>query len=376
VEDFALVAGAGRGAEFRQQAVQAPPAGVLYLSPPLSEAQRTIRTALRGVGAGYEELRLGTLVVKVDPGGLAAIGSALAVVLSDAELSETQSLFLADGLEPDLPDLLRSQPLSRLVSRLRGERIEALLRDGRLVVHFQPIVYTDAPQTVFGYECLTRGVDADGAIVPAGRLFADAAASGLLVSLDERARQEALRAASIQAPPGRLFVNCTPTALCDPRHDHAALLATLAEVGRSTNELVLEVVESEAVAEPARLARVLDAYREVGINVALDDLGAGHSSLSLLAEIRPDFVKLDKELVRDVDRSPLKATFARKLLEAAGEEGIGVIAEGVETIAEWRWLRLYGADFVQGYLFAAPGVPPPLPRHPVERRESTLSPAS
>ena len=368
MEQVALVEGFAGVDPDRRLAAESPPAGMLYLSPPLSGAQRTIRDALRVLGAGYEELRLGTLVVRVDPGCLEAIGAALAGALSAVEMAETQSLFLVEGVEPDLPDLLRSQPLSRLVARLRGEWVETLLRDDRLAVHFQPIVYADAPETIFGYECLTRGLGTDGALVPATKLFGDAAACGLMTPLDERARQAAIRSAAAYAPAGRLFVNCSPAALCDPRHDHRALLSHLERVGVPAENLVLEVVESEGIADPAYLARVLDGYRTAGIGVALDDLGAGHSSLSLLAEIRPDYVKLDRGLVRGVDSFPVKATFARKLLEAAREEKILVIAEGVETIAEWRWLRLYGADLVQGFLFAPPGCPPPLPRNPAESR--------
>jgi EAL domain-containing protein (putative c-di-GMP-specific phosphodiesterase class I) len=368
VEEISLVEATQRVAvEHVATAVEAPSAGTLYLSPPLTAAQRAIRSALRGLAAGYEELRLGTIVVRVTAGELESIGAALATALSASELAETQSLFLLDGAEPDLPDLLRSQPLSRLLAGLRADWVKALLEDGRLAIHFQPIVQADAPAVVFGYECLTRGIETNGALVPAARLFGDAAACGLLTSLDERARRAAIRQAAAFGPVGRLFVNCSPTALCAPGHDSRALLALLAEVDLAPARLVLEVVESEAVADPARLRAVLDGYRVAGVQMALDDLGAGHSSLSLLAEIKPDFVKLDQDLVRHVDRSPLKATFARKLLEAAREAGIRVIAEGVETLAEWRWLRLYGAELVQGYLFAPPGSPPPRPRDPTER---------
>jgi EAL domain-containing protein (putative c-di-GMP-specific phosphodiesterase class I) len=372
VEEISFVAAAQPVVLDRRVPATEAPAGMLYLAPPLSGAQRAIRTALRGLDAGYEELRLGTIVVRVGAGELGAIGAALAASLSAGELTETQALFLADGAEPDLPDLLRSQPLSRFLAALRGEWVQALLCDGRLEIHFQPIVYTDAPQAVFGYECLTRGVERDGALVPAARLFADATACGLLTPLDERARAAAIRTAAGFATGGQLFVNCSPTGLCAPRHDCQALLTLLADVGLAPGRLVLEVIESEAVADVAHLTAVLDAYRAAGVLVALDDLGAGHSSFSLLAEIRPDFVKLDQELVRNVDRSPLKATFARKLLEAAREAGIRVIAEGVETLAEWRWLRLYGAELAQGYLFAPPGTPPPVPRDPL----ALLSPES
>ena len=106
------------------------------------------------------------------------------------------------------------------------------------------------------------------------------------------------------------------------------------------------------------------SYRDAGFKVALDDLGSGFSSLNLLTMLCPDFIKLDMGLIRDVDSHPVKATIALKLLEAARELGIATIAEGVETLAEWAWVRDHGADYVQGYLFARPGSPPPAPRLP------------
>ena len=80
--------------------------------------------------------------------------------------------------------------------------------------------------------------------------------------------------------------------------------------------------------------------------------------------LEPDFVKLDVELIRDVDKDPYKAEIAAALLRLAQKLGITTIAEGIETAAEWRWARDHGADYVQGYLFARPASPPALPQVP------------
>ncbi len=95
--------------------------------------------------------------------------------------------------------------------------------------------------------------------------------------------------------------------------------------------------------------------------MALDDLGAGYSSLNLLASLRPDFVKLDVGLVRDVDRDPYRTAIAAKLLDLAKDLGVIVVAEGVETEEQWRWLVAHGADLAQGFFFARPASPPPVP---------------
>lgn len=92
--------------------------------------------------------------------------------------------------------------------------------------------------------------------------------------------------------------------------------------------------------------------------MALDDLGAGYSSLALTHEIRPDFVKLDRNLIQGVADDPYKAVIAEKALQLTRELGIRSIAEGVETEAELGWLQEQGADLVQGFLIARPAPEP------------------
>ena len=101
-------------------------------------------------------------------------------------------------------------------------------------------------------------------------------------------------------------------------------------------------------------------HKENGFGVALDDLGVGFSSLSLLIALRPDYVKLDRSLIQDVDTDAGKALIARKLLEVARELGLSAVAEGIERPEEWDWVRQHGAYFVQGYLFVRPDRSPPL----------------
>ncbi len=94
---------------------------------------------------------------------------------------------------------------------------------------------------------------------------------------------------------------------------------------------------------------------------ALDDLGSGYASLNLLAQLRPDYVKFDRELIRAIDRDPYKQKVVRKLIEMALELGIGTVAEGIERREEWLWLRDAGIEYAQRYWFARPASPPPVP---------------
>ena len=119
------------------------------------------------------------------------------------------------------------------------------------------------------------------------------------------------------------------------------------------------MTKSEAIQDSKLLRNILDFYRKGGFRVALDDLGSGYGSLDLLDALRPDFAKLDMSLVREVDS--YRAAIASKLLELAKDLGVAVVAEGIETEEQWRWLVARGADFAQGYFFARPAFPPPLP---------------
>ena len=106
--------------------------------------------------------------------------------------------------------------------------------------------------------------------------------------------------------------------------------------------------------------KVLAAYRERGFKFALDDLGAGYSSLQMIHELRPDFIKLDIELIKNVHADNYRATLTLKLIEAAQQLGIKTIAEGIECAGEYDWAQAHGADFVQGYYIGEPCSPPML----------------
>ncbi len=130
--------------------------------------------------------------------------------------------------------------------------------------------------------------------------------------------------------------------------------------GIEPSRFVFEVIESDEITDLTKLLDILESCREAGCRVALDDVGTGYNSLQLMSQVRPDFIKLDMELIRDIDRDAYKSCVAGKLLELARELGVYTVVEGVETNGEWQWSVDHGADFSQGYLFARPAADPPL----------------
>jgi EAL domain-containing protein (putative c-di-GMP-specific phosphodiesterase class I) len=149
-----------------------------------------------------------------------------------------------------------------------------------------------------------------------------------------------------------LFINVHPQDLSDEQRLEAE--TPLLPWAR---RIVLEVTETEAIRDYERARTRIQSLREHGFRVALDDLGSGYSSLNLLAQLEPDFVKLDMELVRGVRMGGRTARLVKHLVEFCHGEGFMTVAEGIETEEELASVSQLGVDLVQGYLLARPEPP-------------------
>lgn len=278
--------------------------------------------------------------------------------LDTTELSETRCRVMPVGVTPSLSELMQTQTLLSLLDMLRGQWLVEVMRQRRLTTYFQPIVRCGQPQDVFAYECLLRGTQHDGQLIYPDRLYGAARATGLLPALDRVARLTAIQNASQCGLGSQVFINFNPSSTSDPHQALRAIVNAAVRSGVRARQLVFEVVESDRIQNVDLLVRILAGYRAAGFGVALDDLGAGYSSLNLMTRIKPDYVKLDMDLIRNVDQDVYKSQVASKLLELAQELGVKTVVEGVETIGEWHWAQQHGADFAQGYLFARPNARP------------------
>jgi EAL domain-containing protein (putative c-di-GMP-specific phosphodiesterase class I) len=294
------------------------------------------------------------IVVAVSAGLFTSLRELAESDLSEIEQRDCKYLLLPDGGEPTLSDFGRVHSLSHLLAHFTGRWLIEMLAERRLVTHFQPIVQTDDPEQVFGYECLLRGVDETGSLVSPGRLFETARNAKLLYHLDRGARLQHIAAARRHGLTTAVFINFNPTSIYDPEFCLKSTVAAIQNSELRPENIVFEVVESDRLADTARLPEILAYYRRAGFRVALDDVGAGYSSLNLLGVLRPDFIKLDMDLIRGIDSDAYKGQIVCKLIELAHNLEIQVIAEGVETIGEWNWAAANGADFTQGYLFGKP----------------------
>jgi EAL domain-containing protein (putative c-di-GMP-specific phosphodiesterase class I) len=260
--------------------------------------------------------------------------------------------------ERGVVDAWQAAPIMSWVQRIESPWFDEAC--GGLFPHLQPVVsFSDGE--VYGYEALLRS-HVGGQLMVAGPLLAAAASRGRLRALDALARQTAIEAAYPRLPDhAYLFINFSPGVVYNPDVCLERTFRACERVGAEVGRLVFEVTESEAFPELPLLKRILDRYRREGAQVALDDLGAGHTSLTYLDELRPDIVKLDRGLVRGLTAHDPRTELVGALVRYAHDLGVRVVAEGIETETELLLMRDLGADYAQGYFIARPATEPPAP---------------
>ncbi|RKR04374.1 EAL domain-containing protein (putative c-di-GMP-specific phosphodiesterase class I) [Kushneria sinocarnis] len=213
---------------------------------------------------------------------------------------------------------------------------------------FQPIVDVQEKR-ILAYEALVRGPQGESAWSILSRVD-----DRLLYRFDQACRVRAIELASELGMPVDLSINFLPNAVYEPSACIQNTLATARRLNWDIGRLNFEITETERIRDRGHLRHIVDAYREMGFHTSLDDFGSGHANLDLLVELTPDTLKLDLQLVRDIDRDPRRQALVRATIGLAGELGIGLVAEGVETVEEARWLRSHGIMRQQGYFFARP----------------------
>lgn len=213
---------------------------------------------------------------------------------------------------------------------------------------FQPILDPAAGE-VFAYEALVRGPGGE----PAGPVFESVDASNQY-RFDQICRVKAIELAARLGIECYLSINFMPNAVYSPERCIRTTLKAAREYDFPTERIIFEITESERIDRVEHLRNIVAHYREIGFLTAIDDFGSGFAGLNLLAEFQTDIVKLDMELVRDIDSDRRRQAIVRGILQTADEMGIRMIAEGVETTAELTCLRALGIDLFQGFLFAKP----------------------
>ncbi len=246
-------------------------------------------------------------------------------------------------IEPQVKEAERRSAIER--------RLAPITADGGPVVALQPIVDLASGVRV-GSEALSR-FPVEWEQTP-DVVFAEAHSVGRGDELEILALRRA--ADLLDGVDGYVAMNVSPGTLLTP-----ACIELLAQL--PVDRVLLELSEHDPVDDYDRLMAVLAPFRAAGLRLAIDDVGAGFSSLRHIVVTSPDVIKIDRSLVAGVDTDAVRSILIRSLVDFARGLGAGVVAEGIETAEEAAVLRTLGVDYGQGWHFGRPAVPPPRPAH-------------
>ena len=274
----------------------------------------------------------------------------------DRALMEVLASAAATLIEPGVQDRRREAEIR--------ERLHPIIERGGPNVVLQPIVaLTDG--TMVGAEALSRFPAEWGK--PPDEVFAEAESIGAGIELELLAVRRAVT--EVEKMSGYLAINFSPQTILDVRC--IELLSDL-----PLDRIVLELSEHDRVLDYEVLSGALRPLRERGLRLAIDDVGAGFSSLRHILLTAPDVIKLDRSIVAGAATDPVLLTLVRSLVDFAHESGARVVAEGVETKGDALALRGVGVDYGQGWYFARPStVDQLLDRYPVDD-EANIVPQS
>jgi EAL domain-containing protein (putative c-di-GMP-specific phosphodiesterase class I)/GGDEF domain-containing protein len=234
-----------------------------------------------------------------------------------------------------------------LEQRERARRVSDLkttLRDRAVYVDYHPIVVASTRE-IFGYEALARGQMRT--LRSPEVMFDVAAEADLIWELSRLCRARALEGMNTRLEPGQLlFLNVDP-------HDFSDPAFTEQEVADPTR-VVIEITERTAIKDYPKFRDRLRAFREMGYRFAVDDAGSGYAGLGSIANLEPDFIKLDISLINAIDTNFIKQNLVQTMVRFANDHGAKVIAEGVERAEEFKAVQELGVHLVQGFFLHRP----------------------
>lgn len=233
--------------------------------------------------------------------------------------------------------------------------ISDIIENKKIKVHFQPIVYTSR-KTVCGLEGLVRGINTDtNQLISPISLFEAANDKGLTIELDRICRDKVIEAFSYiyENDKDRLLFLNIDASIIEKVEGSNYLISQVEKFNIKTSSIVIEINEAK-VKDNEALKRFIDTYRKLGFLIALDDIGSGFSNLDRISLIKPDIIKTDMSLIRNVQDDYYKQEVLKSLVSLSNKIGALVVAEGVETEEESIQTLKLGAHMIQGYFFSKP----------------------
>lgn len=247
--------------------------------------------------------------------------------------------------------------LDQLEIRFANDNLISIISNHDFTSHMQPIV--NCYEEIIGFELLLRPLP-QGSVFQPYELFELARQTGFHSFLDRAARISAIETSARLLPKGiKRFVNFLPSSIYNPSFCLTHTFEAITRLDQNPEDFVFEVVETEHIHDMSHLQAIFTEYRKQGMRVALDDVGAGYSTVEVMSSLQPDYVKIDRALISYCDQDAVKQKAINDILSRASAFGAEILAEGIERREEFLYCRDIGIQLGQGYLFGKPEDKPP-----------------
>jgi len=233
-----------------------------------------------------------------------------------------------------------------------AEILDAIIEGKYIRPVYQPIVSL-ADGQIFGYEALSR-ISEDSLKMDIGQMFRTADRANRAWELETLCRKKALKGAADMEADKKLFLNVSPNILHDAEFKEGFTRKRSEKYGVDFHNVIFEITERVAVTNHHEFLDSIQHYRNQNYEIAIDDVGSGYSGLNLVTSVRPNFIKLDLNLVRNIDKDEIKQLLCKAMVDFGRNADIKLIAEGIETQEELETLIKLDVDFGQGYFLGIP----------------------
>jgi len=235
----------------------------------------------------------------------------------------------------------------------RNQELKRIIINNDIRTVFQPILNLKTGE-IIGYEALTRIASVEF-FNDAETLFSFAVQTEMILELERICRKSAVKMVKYALKNKKLFLNVSAKGVLDPEFADGKFMQGVQDTGHSVKDVVLEITERLAIKDINYFKDAVKKLESSGFSVAIDDVGAGYSTLHTIAELKPSYLKYDMALIRDINKHAIKRDLLESLVPFAKKIDSIIIAEGIETKGEFEVLKDIGIEYGQGFFFAKPG---------------------
>ncbi len=240
----------------------------------------------------------------------------------------------------------------RLAERTNAQKLDEIIEGGYIMPVYQPIISLTNGE-IFGYEALSR-ISKDNLKMNIEEMFKTADRTNRAWELETLCRIKALKGAAGMNREKKLFLNVNPNIIHDESFKNGFTKSRLEEYGLDFRNVIFEITERVAIMDSNAFLGSVSHYKNQNYGIAIDDVGAGYSALNVISEVKPGLIKLDKSLVRNIDKDRIKQLLCKALVDFGKGAGIKLIGEGIETQEELEALITLGVDLGQGFFLEIP----------------------